>query len=297
MNRWEGIDEAVMVAEMGSFVHAAARLGTAPSNVSRAVARLEQRLHTQIFTRTTRIVKLTDTGALLIARFQRLVAERDEAIATLENNGEPQGTLRVTCSVALGERFVAPILGALCRDHPKLSVQLDLTNRLVDIIPEGYDMAIRTGAMTDSSLMRTQIARRAMVTCAAPAYLARHGKPARIADLADHECLIGTLESWQFLDDGAAVHWRPQGRWRCNSGTAIVDAALGGMGLCQLPEFYVSAGLASGRLQTVLDDHHAPDEPIWAVYPATRHLSAKIQRAIARLRLTLGQRLREGIAP
>lgn len=284
MNAWEGIEEAVMVAQLGSFVRAAERLNTAPSNVSRAIDRLEQRLQTRLFTRTTRVVKLTDSGRIMVAQFARLVTERDEAFASLESGSDPHGNLRITCPVAMGERFIAPVMRSLCRDHPQLSIHLDLTNRVVDILTEGYDLAIRTGALTDSRLICTQIAQRRFLTCATPAYLARHGTPTKVSDLAQHECLIGTSDDWHFRQNGEHVRWRAQGRWQCNNGNATLAAALDDMGLCHLPEFYVSEHIRSGQLVTVLDPFRHADESIWAVYPSRRHLSARIQAAIEALK-------------
>ncbi|RVU05686.1 LysR family transcriptional regulator [Novosphingobium umbonatum] len=284
MAAWEGIEEAVMVAQMGSFVRAAQRLNTAPSNVSRAIDRLEQRLKTRLFTRTTRVVKLTDSGRLLITRFARLVAERDEAFATLDSGGEPHGDLRITCSAAMGERFVAPIMRELCRKHPQLSIHLNLTNRVVDLVGEGYDLAIRTGDLTDSRLICTQIAQRRVLTCASPAYLAQHGTPAKVGDLAQHACLVGTSDEWRFRQNGETVLWRAQGRWHCNNGHAIVAAAREDMGICHLPEFYVSEDIKNGRLAVILDQFRQADESIWAVYPSRRHLSARVQVAIEALR-------------
>lgn len=284
MNHWEGIEEAVHVADCGTFVGAAERMGTAPSNISRAVARLEQALQTQLFTRTTRVVKLTETGRVLIDHFRRLVSERNEAFALLAQAGEPQGVLRITSPVALGERFVAPAMMQLSRDHPGLTIDLDLTNRVVDIVSEGYDLAIRTGTMADSSLVRTQLAHRRILTCAAPAYADRHGTPQHPTDLAAHECLAATSDTWHFRVDGDGFHWRPKARWRCNNGTAVVAAAIAGMGICQLPEFYVRDALADGRLRPVLVPFAPDDEPVWAVYPSRRHLAPKIRQAITRLR-------------
>jgi DNA-binding transcriptional LysR family regulator len=284
MSAWEGIEEAVMVAQLGSFVRAAQRLNTAPSNVSRAIDRLEQRLQTRLFTRTTRVVKLTDSGRLLTAQFARLVTERDEAFASLESGRDPHGNLRVTCPVAMGERFVAPIMRALCRDHPQLSISLNLTNRVVDILTEGYDLAIRTGDLADSRLICTQIARRRILTCASPAYLARHGTPMKVSDLAQHECLIGTSDEWHFRQNGEQVRWRAQGRLQCNNGHAIVAAVLEDMGICHLPEFYLADAIKSGQIVVILDQFRQADETIWAVYPSRRHLSARIQAAIEGLR-------------
>lgn len=286
-NRWDGIDEVVAVADAGTFVAAAKRLGTSTSHVSRAVARLEQGLGAQFFHRTTRAVSLTDTGRTLVDQFRRLIAERDEAIAMLDLQGEPQGHLRITCPTALGERFVAPIVRAYVQEYPKLSVDLDLSNRVVELVSEGYDLAIRTGTLPDSRLIRTQIAARGIVTCASPSYLEEHGIPQTVDDLATHACIPATLDMWRYLVDGEVRTVRPRGRWRCSNGTAVFDATMAGIGLCQLPEFYVSRAIAEGSLVEVLAKFRPEDDPIWAVYPQRRHLLPKVQRLIEKLRREL----------
>lgn len=286
-NRWDGIDEVVAVADTGTFVAAAKRLGTSTSHVSRAVARLEQSLGAQFFHRTTRAVSLTDTGRTLVDQFRRLIAERDEAIAMLDLQGEPQGHLRITCPTALGERFVAPIVRAYVQEYPKLSMDLDLSNRVVELVSEGYDLAIRTGTLPDSRLIRTQIAARGIVTCASPDYLAKHGTPLSVDDLEAHDCIPATLDMWRYLVDGEVRTVRPRGRWRCSNGAAVFDAAMAGIGLCQLPAFYVSRAIAEGSLVEVLAAFRPEDDPIWAVYPQRRHLLPKVQRLIEKLRREL----------
>ncbi len=237
MNRWDGFDEAVAVANAGTFVLAAKRLGTSTSHVSRAVSRLEQRIGAPIFVRTTRAVALTDTGRALVDQFRRIIAEREEALAMIDLKGEPQGVLRMTCSIAMGERFVAPIVRAFAQDYPQLTIHLDLTNRLVDLVSEGYDLALRTGALSDSRLVCTQVLTRRIMLCAAPSYLDRRGRPDTVDALHDHDCIQGTADNWQFVVGGETRTFRPRTRWRwhCNSGTAVADAAVAGMGVCQLP--------------------------------------------------------------
>jgi len=279
------------VETAGSFAGGAHALGVSTSHVSRAIARLENRIQAQLFFRTTRKVTLTDTGRVLVEQFRRIIQERDDALAAISNMGEPQGELRLTCSTALGERFVAPIVRRFAAENPDLRVAIELTNRLVDLVGEGYDLAVRTGHLTDSRLIGTRIASRRLYLCGAPAYLDTHGRPRTVADLAAHQCLIGTASTWHFRVDGRDHIFRPKGRWHCNSGATIVDAALANMGLCQLPEFYVLPHIAKGELETVLDDVRANDEPIWAVYPQRRHLLPKVRKLVERMRAELGPAL------
>jgi len=287
MSNWEGIEEFVAVANSGSFVGAARVLGLSTSHISRAIMRLENRLQTQVLIRTTRKVALTDTGRILAEQFRRLIMDRQEAFAAVSDSGEPQGELRLTCSTGIGERFVAPIVRRFALTYPRLTVSIDLTNRVVDIISEGYDLAVRTGHLPDSSLVGTRIASRRLILCAAPAYLAAEGVPQSLEDLARHQCLTGTSGLWHFSNGT----FRPRGNWRCNSGLVLAEAAMAGMGLCQLPEFYVLKAIAEGRLVPVLEALRPDEEPIWAVYPQRRYLLPKVRKLVEVLRAELGPAL------
>jgi DNA-binding transcriptional LysR family regulator len=295
MSGWDGIDEFVAVADTGSFSRAAERLRVSSSHISRSVARLEDRLQARLFYRTTRKVSLTESGRAFFARCQRLIDERDEAvqaIGDLQGGGEGavKGLLRMTCATAYGEQFIVPLVNDLMERHPLLSVEIELTNRPLDLVQEGFDLAIRLGRLGDSSLVATRVAPRVMHLCAAPAYLARHGTPASLTDLAAHECLIGTADHWLFDDGGRDWLFRPRGRWRCNSGFSVLDAALRGFGLCQLPDYYVKAPIADGRLVSLLPQHIPPNTAVWAVYPQKRHAPPKVHAAIRHLKQGLARR-------
>ena len=284
ISAWDGIEEFVTVSEAGSFTAAAKTFGVSVTHMSRAVARLEARLQVQLLHRTTRSLRLTDTGRLFFEQCQRIVEERDEAVAAISVQGEPRGHLRIACSYTLGEKFIAPLVREFSLKYPALSVAIELDNDISDIIKEGYDLAIRTGYLEDSRLIGTRIAVRSLITVASPAYLDRHGRPSTMADLRDHDCLHGSSGHWRFSDDST---FQPKGRWRCNSGSAVLDAALAGMGICQLPAFYLGNELEDGRLEAVLNHLRPEDEPIWAVYPQRRHLSPKVSLLVAHLRSKL----------
>jgi len=279
----------IAIASSGSFVAAAKSLGVSTSHISRAIARLEANIQTSVFLRTTRKVHLTETGRALLDQFRRIVEERDEALASASSLGEPRGGLRITCSTALGERFVAPIVRKYTEAHSGLRVSLQLSNHVVDLIAEGYDLAIRTGHLADSRLVTTKIALRRLYVCAAPAYLAAHGTPKDIDELGSHECLVGSSPAWHFLKGGQEYTVRPSGRWQCNSGLALADAAIAGMGICQLPEFYVAPFIEDGRLVPLLEKYRPRDEAVWAVYPQRRHLMPKIRSLVDLLRHDLGR--------
>jgi DNA-binding transcriptional LysR family regulator len=222
---------------------------------------------------------------------RNIIRSRDEAFASISPEGEPQGAVKLTCSTALGERFVAPVVRKFAIDHPRISISFDLTTRVVDVIGEGYDLAIRTGQLVDSRLTATRIASRGLPACASPAYLAARGQPDQIADLDNHECLIGTSSIWTFSEDDRETSYRPRGRWRCNSGTAVMDAATAGIGICQLPGFYVGAAIRDGQLVSVLDRFRPRDEAIWAIYPQRRHPPPKVRALVDQLRRDLQSRL------
>jgi DNA-binding transcriptional LysR family regulator len=293
MAQWDGIDEAVAVSDCGSFAGAAGRLGVSTSHISRAVARLEDRLGATLFHRTTRRVSLTDTGRNFTEQCRRLIQEREELLSLAAGNGEPQGELRLTCSISLGERFIAPIIGEFVDQYPMVSVVMDFTNRLVDLVGEGYDIGIRTRHVADSRLAGREIARRNLETCASPSYLAERGAPINISDLSQHNCLAGIASTWHFIENGIPRSFVPAGRWRCNSGNAVVAASLAGRGICQLPTFYVQRHLSQNELRPVLTQCQSEPEPIWIVYPQRRHLLPKISllvRAIStELPVMLGQ--------
>lgn len=295
MGKWEGIDEFVAVATANSFAGGAAALGMSTTHMSRTIRKLEARVQAQLIHRTTRTVRLTDTGRIFLERCQQIILERDEAIAFINERGEPQGELRMACLAAMGEHFVAPIVQDFVLENPNLSVTLDLTNRIVDLVAEGYDLAIRVGQLQDSSLIGTRIASRTLYTCASPAYLDRNGRPEQISDLRDHECLIGTSSIWLFRrGDSAEEIYRPHGRLRCNSGGSIALAAEKGMGICQLPDFYVQPLIARGTLEAILTDYTIADEPIWAVYPQRRHLLPKVSVLVEKLRAKLPVAMNKG---
>lgn len=288
MSSWDGIDEFISVARTGSFTRGAQSLGVSTTHVSRSVMALERRLEAQLFHRTTRNVRLTDTGSAFFERCEQIARDRDEAVALISDRNEPQGELRVTCSTAMGERFVAPIIRRFAMQNPRLSVSIDLSNRVVDLAGESYDLAVRTGIINDPRLIATRVASRTLYTCAAPSYLASAGRPWHVGSLAEHECIAGTAATWHFKSNNQEVIHKPKGRFRCNSGQAVIEACIAGLGICQLPDFYILPYLKHGMVELLLEDVQPEDEPIWAVYPQRRHLTPKVQQAVEWLRREFG---------
>lgn len=277
IDAWDGIEEFAAVCEAGSFTGASNTFGASVTHMSRAVARLEAKLQVQLLHRTTRSLRLTEIGQTFYDRCQRLVEDRDEAFSAILAGGEPQGNLRVTCSYTLGERFVGPLLRTFAMAWPALSVTLDLDNGVKDLIRDDFDLAIRTGHLSDSRLIAKRIAAREVATVAAPAYLERRGRPKTIADLKQHDCMTGSSKHWQFAN---GERFRAKGRWRCNSGTSVLEAAIAGIGICQVPAFYIGDKVQLGLLELLLESYRPDAEPIWAVYPHRRHISPKVGLAI-----------------
>lgn len=195
MNRWEGLDEFVAVAECGQFSAAAERLGLSTSQVSRQVARLEDRLQSRLFYRSTRRVALTEAGQTFLQHCQRLQDAREEALRAVSDlSAEPKGLLRMTCAVAYGERFIVPLVTEFMTRHRQLKVDIVLSNRTLDIVHEGLDLAVRLGRLQDSQLVATRLAPRQLYLCAAPAYLQRYGQPHSLSELSQHNCLVGSSD-------------------------------------------------------------------------------------------------------
>ncbi len=277
---WSGIEEFFTVAQAKSFTQAARRLGLSASQVSREVARLEDRLGQRLLYRSTRHVSLTETGERFFVRCRRLLEDRDEALAAVqEQSSQLQGHLRITCS----ERFVVPMINRLLLRHPRLRADVILTNGLVDLGEHGVDVAIRFGQQRDSSLVAVRLGARSHHLCASPSYLKEHGTPSSLEDLARHDCVCGIDDVWSFTSEGRLCELRPNGRFGCNSGYALIDAALDGLGICQLPGFYVEDHLRSGALVELLAANRPPEEDVWAVYPYRRHLPLKVRLAVEHL--------------
>lgn len=292
MNKWEGLEEAVVIADAGSFIGGASILKVSTSHMSRAIARLEERIGIQIFSRTTRRVSLTAAGQAFIDQVRQIIEDRENLLTSISDSTAVAGELRINCSIGLGEWHIGPIITRYAKAYPALTVSLDLCNRPVDIIAEGFDLAIRGGHVSDSRLVGEQIAVRPYETCAAPLYLAARGEPSHPSELLQHDCLLGVIDSWHFLEDGGPRVLRPLGKWRCNSGKALREAAVEGLGICHLPRDHVSAEIRDGRLVPILTRWRRAPEPVLAVYPQRRHLSPKVSQMVAMLREDLPKALR-----
>jgi DNA-binding transcriptional LysR family regulator len=278
VKHWIGISEFVAVAELQSFTKAAKQLGISVAQVSRNIAELEATLAIKLLYRSTRSVSLTEEGLLYLQHCRHLVASLEEANRTLANlKATPRGQIKLTAPVFYGETRIAPLLHDFMQQYPDTDLDLQLTNNKLDLVQGGFDLAIRLGTLESSSLIARKLASRTQYVVASPAYLAKHGTPQNLTDLTQHQCLTGTVAQWRFMQQGKLVQFKPQGRIVCNSGVALMDAALKGLGLVQLPDYYVGSKLQSGELVVVLNQLRQPDDGIWAIYPQNRHLSAKVR--------------------
>lgn len=278
MNRWDSIEAFVHVVEKGSFSGAADAMGVSKSHVSRHIRHLENRLDAQLLVRTTRKISLTEVGQAFYLRCSDILNTLEDAEnAVIDLQEKPRGRLRITVAGAFGEEFVAPAALRFMEQHQGLTIEMDFTNRLVDLIAEGYDLAIRSGPLKDSSLIARRICSRKLLICGSPDYFERYGHPTTINALVNHNCLAGTLPTWRFRDRDRHLDIRVEGNWRSNNGRALVHAARLGIGLIQIPSFYVDDDITTGTLKTTLDNFQPTDTGIWAVYPHNRHLSAKVR--------------------
>jgi DNA-binding transcriptional LysR family regulator len=285
MDKLTGMAVFARVVEAQSFTAAAGQLGMSRSAVSKTIAGLEDRLGARLLNRTTRRLALTEVGRAFYERAARIVAEAEEAeLAVTRLQATPRGTLRINAPVSFGTAHLAPALIDFMKRYPELKVDIGLADRMVDLIEEGYDLAVRIGALPDSSLIARRIADNHMVVCAAPSYWRRHGRPSEPQDLAHHACLTYAYQrspnQWPFKGPAGRFTVAVDGPLRANNGDLSLAAALAGLGVVALPCFLCGADLAAGRLEPVLCDWMPPPGGIHAVYPHGRHLSAKVRAFI-----------------
>ena len=280
--RWDGISEFVYVAERESFTRAAKELGISTAQVSRQISALEKRLNIKLLYRTTRKVSLTEEGRVFYQHCRGVLDGLDAAEQAVSNlQSKPQGRIKLTAPVTYGEQQLLPLVNDFMVQYSDIEVTAFLSNQKIDLIDGGYDLAIRIGKLSDSTMMAKKLSRRTNFVCAAPTYLEKYGTPHALSELSQHNCLLGTRDYWHFIENGKNAdkekNLRVSGTVQYNSGHSLVDAALKGLGIVQLPDYYVQQYLASGALVSLLDNYREPEESIWAIYPHNRHLSPKIR--------------------
>lgn len=276
MHRWDMMEAFVRVVEARSFSVAADRLGVSKSLLSKKIAQLERHLGTQLLMRTTRRLNPTDAGHALYEKCERLFSDLEDAEQSiLEPELIPRGKLRVVCTDILGEQYIARVAAEMCTLYPALQVEVHVTMRTVDLVAEGYDLAIRYGGLNDSTLRARKVYELPHVVCAAPRYFAKSGRPTSIEELKRHNCLVATFGPctiWQFKVAGQPVEMELQGNWCSNSGAALITAALAGLGICRLPVLCVRDYLESGHLEAILEEHRSDPLAVWMVYPNARYV-------------------------
>ena len=298
MDRFESMRIFAKVVEASSFTTASAGLGISTSMVSQHVKQLEERLGARLLNRTTRKMNLTEVGRAYYERCKRLLSDLEEAESAVgKMQVAPRGELRVNATPVFGALHLAPAVADFTARFPSISVEVMLSDRIVDLVDEGFDVAVRVEPLPDSSLTTRHIASYRMVVCGAPAYFRKHGVPRTPDALADHNCLTFTgasyMRSWPLVSSRADVNGvSVKGNLRSNNAAVLLLGALTGQGLISMPTYLVSDALQSGRLRTVIDDYAAPPLSIRAVYPHGRHLSAKVRSFVDFMAARFGRETR-----
>jgi DNA-binding transcriptional LysR family regulator len=284
LDRFQGIQVLLKVVELGSISGAARALRMSPTMATKHVAALEERLGVRLLHRTTRKVTATEIGRRYVQTTERILADLQEAdAAAAADKLVVRGLLRVNVPVSFGTNEIAPLLNDLSKLHPALTIDLGLNDRIVDLVEEGWDLAIRIGRLQDSLMIARRLAPFQMAVCASPAYLKKQGRPKRVAELKDHRCLGYTLSSavgpnsWTFGSNGN-VQVPISGPLRAGNGDALVAAAVAGMGIIYQPTFIVADAVTQNKLEIIKLDHPPFDfGNIYAVYPPNEHLPAKVR--------------------
>lgn len=273
------------VVEAGSFAAASDRLNLSRAMVSKHVAHLESHLGTRLLNRTTRRLSLTESGSSYFERCQSILQDiADAELATTELTSVPRGTLRLTAPLVFGVLHIAPLLADYLALHPEAKLDFTLDDRNVDLVNEGYDLAIRIGNLTDSTLVARRFATDTLAVCGSPDYFRRRGRPTVPQDLSAHTCLAYTYgdsaTEWHFTGNDGEHRILISGSVRANNGDLLRVAALGGAGIIMQPRFLVGADLREGRLEAVLTGYKLRELGIYAVYPSRRYLPSKVRSFI-----------------
>lgn len=272
----------VAVMEEGSFVAAAARLGTSSSQASKLLSRLEAELGVRLINRTTRSISPTEAGRSYYDRLRPILDEFDSLDLSIRNiTGEPKGRLRLTAPLTFGALELAPALNDFAARFPEIELDVSFSDRAVNLVDEGFDLAVRVGRPEDSSLISRKLCDVRIILVGAPDYIERRGAPATPADLAQHDCIIDTNyrdpDRWAFLVDGREQLQPIQGRIRYSNAEAALRAAAAGLGLARLPAFVAGAAIRSGEVSRLLEDFEIDPYEVHVLYPHSRHLATKVR--------------------
>ncbi|OOZ44382.1 LysR family transcriptional regulator [Solemya velum gill symbiont] len=283
MDRFDNMDTFVRVVEAGTISGAAERMGIAKSAVSRRLKELEAHLNAQLFHRTTRKMNLTDTGRAYYHQCVRILDDVLEAeIATSDAHGTLKGKLKIALPTSFGLLHMGPAINDFARTHPDIEFDLDFNDREVDLIQEGFDLAIRIANLPDSSLIARRLTPIRTLLCASPEYLKQEGTPQSPQELSGHQCLVYTLvPDYDYLQltgpDGKLVRIRVSPYMKASAGEYLKDAALAGLGIILVPSFIAHKEIEEGRLVPILSDYESKQFDAYAIYPQTRHLSKRVR--------------------
>jgi DNA-binding transcriptional LysR family regulator len=282
MDRFHAVQVFVKVADCGGFAAAARDLSISPPAVTRAVALLEDRLGTRLFVRTTRSVRLTESGERFLADGRRILLELEEAEeAAVGIHAAPRGELRITAPVLFGRIYVTPILGDYLDCYPMVNIQTLFVDRVVSLMDEGLEIAIRIGELPDSSLTAIRVGLVRRVMFASPEYIKKHGLPKRPEDIANHQLIkstsVETSQEWAFQENGAPLSVRAEPRLRMNTNDAVIELALRGWGISRLMSYQVAPYLADGRLRAILEPFEMPPMQVHVIHQEGLMVSAKVR--------------------
>ena len=276
----QGMRIFARVAALRSLSAVGAELNLTPGTISKRIQALEDELSARLFDRSTRSIRITQEGAAFLPHVERILAEVEAARASVDDRvNKPKGKLRIAAPAGLGRRYIAPALCGFLRTYPQIEVQLDLQDRAVNLQEHGYDVAVRSGTLSDSSVVAKRLAPDRHVIAASPAYLAERGRPLQAEDLAGHTCLIlGDRSQWSLSKGDVDKTVRVSGPFRSNDGELLRRGAIEGHGLIQASELEILPELRSGRLVQVLADYEiAGDAAVWALYPSGRHMLPRMR--------------------
>ncbi|MBC3874537.1 LysR family transcriptional regulator [Undibacterium flavidum] len=289
MDQFKQISTFAEVATRGSLSAAARAEGVAPAMIGRRLDALEERLDVKLLQRTTRKIALTIEGAAFLEDCQRILAELEEAETSVsERSAKASGQLTISAPAGFGRQHVAPLIPNFLAEHKEVKLTLNLNDRVVDLIGEGVDVAIRIATLTDSNLIGVKLADNKRVVVASPDYIKRYGRPQTLEDLHHHNCLTfssdGSQRGWTFKEHGKNVLRKVEGNMVCNDGAVLHDWALSGKGLAWRSMWEVGSEIETGKLVTVLDEYNAPGNDIYAIFAQRRHLPLRIRAFVDFLR-------------
>ena len=285
MDRLDAMQAFIAVADLQGFAPAARKLGLSPSAVTRLIAALEERLGARLLQRTTRQVTLTDAGSRYLERARRILADVEEAEDAVEGERvRPGGRLVISAPVGFGRLHVSPVVSAYLKRYPEVGADLRLSDRMINLVEEGVDLAVRIGHLPDSTLVARHVGEMRRIVVAAPEYLKARGEPKRPAEISAHDTIqFGAMTAapdWRFVEDGQEIRVSPTPRFATNAADAAIQHAEAGGGLTRVLAYQAAASLKAGRLKIVLAKFEQPPLPIHIVYPTSRLLSAKVRTFI-----------------